>query len=376
MESAVDESWQLLLSLFPSGWEQQAVLSGAVERLRGFASVGELLRVLLLHVGKGYSLRETAVRAKQSGLAKVSDVTLLNRLREAEPWWRWLCMALLAESGWHMSADSRGYNVRALDGTLIKEPGRTGALWRIHYSLRIPSLECDHLELTAIRGSGTGEKLGRFAAAPGDLILADRGFCKPGGVSLLHQQGAAVIVRLNTTSLPLYQANGSKFPLLDHVRQLPQAGPVLQWKVWVHTAEGRIAGRLCGMRKSEQSARRAQRRIVLKSQQGGPSPKPETLEYANYIMVFTTLSEEMFPAADVMEWYRVRWQIELVFKRLKSLAQLGHLPKRDDRSSRSWLYGKLLVALLSQKLQRLGSDISPWGYVAAEVQAQMHVARI
>jgi hypothetical protein len=275
-----------------------------------------------------------------------------------------------------MSADSRGYNVRALDGTLIKEPGRTGALWRIHYSLRIPSLECDHLELTAIRGSGTGEKLGRFAAAPGDLILADRGFCKPGGVSLLHQQGAAVIVRLNTTSLPLYQANGSKFPLLDHVRQLPQAGPVLQWKVWVHTAEGRIAGRLCGMRKSEQSARRAQRRIVLKSQQGGPSPKPETLEYANYIMVFTTLSEEMFPAADVMEWYRVRWQIELVFKRLKSLAQLGHLPKRDDRSSRSWLYGKLLVALLSQKLQRLGSDISPWGYVAAEVQAQMHVARI
>jgi hypothetical protein len=376
MESAADESWQLLLSLFPSGWEQQAVLSGAVERLRGFASVGELLRVLMLHVGKGYSLRETAVRAQQSGLAKVSDVTLLNRLREAEPWWHWLCTALLAESGWYMSADARGYNVRALDGTLVKEPGRTGALWRIHYSLRIPSLECDHLELTAIKGRGTGEKLERFAAAPGDLILADRGFCKPGGVSLLHQQGAAVIVRLNTTSLPLYHANGSKFPLLDQVRQLQHAGPVLQWKVWVHTTEGKIAGRLCGIRKSEQSARRAQRQIVLKSQQGGPSPKPETLEYANYILAFTTLDEEIFPAADVMEWYRVRWQIELVFKRLKSLAQLGHLPKRDDRSSRSWLYGKLLVALLSQKLQRLGNDISPWGYIAAEVQAQMRVARI
>jgi Transposase DDE domain len=58
----------------------------------------------------------------------------------------------------------------------------------------------------------------------------------------------------------------------------------------------------------------------------------------------------------------MRWQIELVFKRLKSLAQLGHVPKYDDRSSRAWVYGKLLVALLTQKLIRIGRTISPWGY--------------
>src|SRR5438270_2458003 len=95
MEQPSDESWELLLSLFPSGWKHQAVLLGAVERLRGFTSVSQLLRVLLLHVGRGYSLRETAVRAKQAGLAEVSDVTLLNRLRQAERWWHWLCTALL-----------------------------------------------------------------------------------------------------------------------------------------------------------------------------------------------------------------------------------------------------------------------------------------
>jgi Transposase DDE domain len=110
------------------------------------------------------------------------------------------------------------------------------------------------------------------------------------------------------------------------------------------------------LRKSEQAARKAQRRIVRKAQQGGPEPKPETLEYANYVIVFTTLETDLFSASDVLEWYRVRWQIEVVFKRLKTLAHLGHLPKRDDRSSRAWLYGKLLVALLSQKLIRLGRD--------------------
>lgn len=376
MANALDESWELLLSLFPSGWQQQAVLSGAVERLRGFTSVDQLLRVLLLHVGKGYSLRETAVRAQQAGLADISDVTLLNRLRAAEPWWHWLCTALLAESGWYLSADARGYNVRALDGTVIKEPGRTGALWRIHYSLRIPSLECDHFELSAVRGSGTGEKLERFPAAPGDLILADRGFCKPGGIGQLHQQGAAVIVRLHTASLPLYQANGSRFALLSHLRQLQQIGPIREWKVWVQTGAERIAGRVCVLRKSQQAARKAQRQILRKAQQGGPEPKPETLEYAHYVMVFTTLDSELFPAADVLEWYRVRWQIELVFKKLKTLAQLGHLPKRDERSSRAWLYGKLLVALLSQKLMRLGRDLSPWGYSVAEIQSQLRLATV
>lgn len=55
----------------------------------------------------------------------------------------------------------------------------------------------------------------------------------------------------------------------------------------------------------------------------------------------------------------MRWQIELVFKRLKSIAQLGHLPKHDDRSSRAWLYGKLLVTLLAQKLIRIGRDSPP-----------------
>ena len=69
------------------------------------------------------------------------------------------------------------------------------------------------------------------------------------------------------------------------------------------------------------------------------------------VIVFTTW--RTVPTSQILEWYRVRWQIELAFKRLKTLAQLGHLPKYDDRSSRAWLYGKLLVALLAQLFYRL-----------------------
>lgn len=369
-----DESWEVVLGLLPAQWEQQAILQGAAERARGFASSSQLLRTLLLHIGKGYSLRETTARAKAAGLANISDVALLKRLRKAEKWLQWLCARLVEESGWEVPMESHGWNVRAVDGTLVKEPGRSGSLWRIHYSLRIPSLMCDHLAVTATRGPGVGETLTRAAAQAGDLVLADRGFCTPVGIESLARQGAAVIVRLNTGSLPLFTATGKRFELQRNLRQVPPAGVSKAWLVWVHGPQQKVEGRLCVVRKSETAARQSQRKIRRKAQQGGPQTKPETLEYARYVMVFTTLPSQQFPSQQVLDWYRVRWQIELVFKRLKSLAQLGHLPKHDEHSARAWLYGKLLVALLGQKLVRLGRDISPWGYRLPESWKWQRVA--
>lgn len=374
--SPYDEDWKLLLSFLPRDWQQQAILLGAVERLRGFASIGDLLRTLLLHVGKGYSLRETAVLAKTAGWADVTDVAVLKRLRNVERWWHWLCVALLEDSGWEVPLERRGRNVRAMDGTLVKEPGSKGSLWRIHYSLRIPSLECDYLELTSTKGAGTGEKLSRFPAQPGDLILADRGFCKPAGVAAIQQQGADVIVRINTGSFPLLSEKGADFGLAEKLRGLPEPNQIGNWRVQVRAGQQRLSGRLCAVRKSEEATRSARRKIHRKAQQGGPKVKPETLQYAAYVLVFTTLPEATFSEAEVLEWYRVRWQIELVFKRLKSLAELGELPKHDERSARAWLYGKLLLALLGQKLMRLGRDISPWGYRLPERWKWQRVASV
>ncbi len=361
MENAADENWQVLLSLLPVGWERLAFRERAVERLRGFPTAEAVLRTLLLHVGKGLSLRETATQASLGGIATVSDVTILNRLRQAEGWLHRLCQQLAEENGLAFPAPPAGRNVRLLDGTLVKEPGRTGSGWRIHYSLQIPTLCCDHLEVTSVRGAGTGEILQRFPARRGDLVLADRGFCKPVGIAALQRQGADLIVRVNTGSLALSTSDGKPFDLLKHVRALSQADQVGVWEVTVATPAGPVAGRICAIRKSEQAAARALRRIERKAQ-GGPKVKPATLEFARYVIVFTTLDAAEFPAPAVLEWYRLRWQIELVFKRLKSLAGTGHLPKYDDASSRAWLYGKLLVSLLTQKLIRIGRAISPWGY--------------
>lgn len=363
MENATlerDRDWELLLRQLPEGWETQAHLTGAIERFRRFRSAADLLRTLLLHVGLGYSLRETAVRATQAGLATVSDVAVLDRMRKAAGWFRWICNRLLEEKRWELP-EPGGWKVRLLDGTLVKGPGAGARSWRIHYSLIVPGLECDYLELTPAKGKNTGEVLNRFPARPGELILADRGFAKPPGVEALVREGAAVIVRLNTGSLPLYTAQGQRFGLLEAVQQIPEPDQPVEWQVYVHGPNQQVAGRLCVIRKSAEAIARAQRKIRRKSQ-GGPQPKPETLVFAGYIMVFTTLPKTEFSAGEVLEWYRGRWQIELAFKRLKSLAKLGHLHDQNAETVRAWLYGKLCVALLGQKLIRVERDISPWGY--------------
>jgi hypothetical protein len=271
---------------------------------------------------------------------------------------------LLDEQGVQSPPAPGPWRVRVLDGSLVKEPGPTGSQWRIHYSLQLPGMVCDHLEVTPVRGKGTGEKLSRFPARKDDLVLADRGMCTPVGIRALIDQGAHVIVRVNTGSLPLRTSDGEPFSLHARLGLVQTPGQIAEWEVQAGEAKAPITGRLCVLRKSEDQARRAQRKILKKAQQGGPETKPETLEYASYVMVFTSLDKTELSAGDVLEWYRLRWQIELVLKRLKSLLRVGHLPRYDEESSKAWLYGKLFVALLAEKLIRVGRTFSPWGYLA------------
>lgn len=361
MEKIGSEDWLVLLSLFPPNWREEAERTGAIERLRGFASAEALIRTILLHVARGYSLRETVVEARAAELASVSDVAFMKRFRNSEGWLRALCLALLSESGVGLAGESGGRSLRVVDATVVKEPGKTGSLWRLLYSLQLPDLLCDFFDLTPTHGSGTGEVLSRFPVRSGDLLLADAAYCNTAGINYVVDKGGDLLMRVNPVTLTVYGPTGKKRThLLTHLRKLSGPGEIGDWSVFVTGEKGLVQGRVCALRKSEAEILRAERRLRQKAYKKQIEVRPETFEYAKYVIIFTTW--QMANASQILMWYRVRWQIELAFKRLKSLAQLGHLPKYDDASSRAWLYGKLFVALLAQKLMRVGRDVSPWGY--------------
>jgi len=113
-------------------------------------------------------------------------------------------------------------------------------------------------------------------------------------------------------------------------------------------------------------AAKSERRAEASSKKKGKKVDPRSLEAAHFVLLFTTLPSSTMRAADVLDLYRCRWQIELVFKRLKQLLKLGQLPHKKPAVARSWIAAKVVISLLLERLYRNARSISPWGY---EVQA-------
>lgn len=371
----MSEDWPVLLSFFPDNWIELATEANAIKKLRKDKDVENYLRTLLMHIGCGYSLRETATRAKLAGLADISDVALLGRLKKAKDWLHSLCVALFKEQGIGLHDNRSDFQVRLFDATNVKEPGPTGSLWRIHYSVQLPTLTCDFFKITPTKGRGTGESFFQYSIKNGDYIIADRGYSTAPGIHHVNSKNAYVMVRVNTSSLPLWDMQRRPFALMDFIAPIKKAGAIRSFKVLIPNRCGAtVPGRLCVVRKSNEAIRLAHKKIKRNANRKGNTIKPETLQYAKYVIVFTTFPENYFSPVEVLDWYRCRWQVELVFKRFKSIAQLGHLPKRSDDSSRAWLYGKLFVALLTNKLINYANCFSPWGYILEKDSAAQRLA--
>ena len=360
--ASIGQDWEVVMQMLPAQWEAKAGELGAVRRLRGFGSVGSLLRVLLIHLADGCSLRETAVRARAGGLAAVSDVALLKRLRGCGAWFEWMAREMAAGMALPSAADALlpGRRVRLVDGSSVCEPGATGSTWRLHYALNLHTLSCDEVHVS---DASVGESLTHFNIHAGDVIMADRGFAKRPGLRHVVQHKGDVVLRASLTNFPLHDPCGRPLDKLPLLRTLA-IGQAADWPARVQDDIGAIAVRVCAYKKTAAQTLAAQEAIQQEARKKQRSVQPETLEAAGYVSVVTTLTEPS--AAAIIELYRRRWQIELAFKRLKSLLQLGHLKKTDKEGARAWLQGKLLVACLIEKLILTAERFSPWGYAAGD----------
>jgi hypothetical protein len=365
------DEWEVIERLLPSGWEAKAKESGTLRRCRGFANAGQLLRVIMIHLVDGCSLRETAVRAAEGNLAKVSDVALLKALRRCQEWFRWMAQGLMQQWLTPLVPGAAARRVRVVDGSMISEPGSTGSNWRLHYSATLPSLYCDEVNVT---GPEVGESFTRYTVQPGDLLIGDRGLAHRKGIRHVLEGGGDVLVRLNLTNVPLVDDKGRRFGLLSHLRRL-HGTQVGDWPVVLADEHGQVRGRVCAIKKSRSAAARARKRAQQENSRKGHLVQDSTLEAAGYIFVFTTLSAEQYPPARVLELYRCRWQVELAFKRLKSILATGHLKKTDPIGAKAWLQGKLLAAVIIEALINLGQRFSPWGYPLLDFPSALPVAR-
>jgi hypothetical protein len=343
----LNEWSQIVLRL---GGEEALTLSarehGAFIRPRGVKSAADLLRLALLYGPGGHSLRSVAALAAAAGVAEVSDVAVLERLKRAADWLQSLCRERIARLAKEIGVDTIERPIRIVDGSRLEGPG--DRVWRLHLCYDPSRARIVDAIITTTKD---GERLDRLAVTDNEIRLGDRGYPQPDGLRNTLAAGADVLVRLTWNSLQMTNADKP----IDWLRLFKRASKQgsLDIPVQMHKAHSQfepLGMRLVIIKKPPAAAAQARVKARRASQKNQRRTDPRTLAAADYIILLTSLDREEFPIDIIAALYRVRWQIELAIKRLKSLLHIDRLPAKHPDLVRAWLYAHLLLALLLDEI--------------------------
>lgn len=349
------QGWQAIESRLPEDFERLAKEHKVLEVQYGNAKITtarDLLRLIFLHAGADLGLRQTVSLVAAGGGPPVSHVTLHKKMRLSGPYLKAL-VAEMVESPAIRAERWGGYDPVVVDGSSFCSPGAEGTDARLHLQLRLTDLEI--LDVAAGNRS-VGESFKRFTWHRGQLALGDRGYANPPGIGVVVEQGADVLVRVNRSALPMFDSRGKPIDLIQWLRGLRGYAAHERPVVVCSREHGCVAeGRLIAMRLHAAEAKKARAR--LRRELGGHATVVD-VEAAEYVVLFTTVPAARMSANICLELYRLRWQIELVFKRWKSICHFDRLPNFRDDTIQSWLYAKILLALLVQRIAS-GTSLFP-----------------
>jgi hypothetical protein len=340
-----DEDWARLLAWMPGELEELAFTSGALVRRRVVTSGAMVLRLVLLYTVGGVSLRETAAWAARALHLTLTADALAYRFVKALPLLQQLVGRLLQQRLGELPAT--GLRFRILDATTLTEPGSTGGTWRLHLTFCPSPNAIVGVEVTDHHGA---EHLSRAACGAGDLVLGDRGYGHASDIRAAVTRGAACLVRVDLRNVVLTDHRGRQLSptwLLKACR----AGRY-DHAVWLHQrGHTPLAVRLVMVPMPKEKAARARQRLcATRKRKTGGRPRALSLRLAGYFCCLTTLPREQAPMAVLVSWYSVRWQIELLFKRCKSLLHLDQLTRGRDALVAVQIWARILVALLIERL--------------------------
>jgi hypothetical protein len=351
--------WELVQVHLPPDYDadKRARERRAFLRKREVKDVASLFHLCMAYGGCGMSLRETCAWAEAVRLASLSEPSLMERLCKAAPWLGDIVAALITQQATAPAKRWAGYRLRALDATSICQPGADRTTWRLHVGYDLASGQVDHIELTDGRGA---ENLQRLTYRPGEIVLGDRIYARAHNLRLVRQDGADFIVRMGWNSLRLKHADGGGFDLFATLHALEEQEEEVRVRV-DEDKSASIALRLVIWRKTPEQTEAEQKRLLKNAKKRGTKVDPRSLEAAKYVMLLTSLPANVFPACDVLAIYRFRWQIELAFKRMKSLAGLDELAAKDPALAQAWIFARLIAFLIAEQIAGQVPDSPPFG---------------
>src|SRR6266404_5947716 len=238
-------------------------------------------------------------------------------------------------------------SMKDVDATAICGPGAEGTEWRAH-----AMIDADRGRLCAVELSDdrVGEGYGLHPLREGEVVLGDRGYSTARGIEAVVNAGAYPVVRVNPHAIRLCDRQRKRFDLAACEAGLT-ATEIMELDVLVPVPPDSYSTD-SGKKWALSSAK-----AWVPARIAGARTRTDTV-----VWVLTTLARERIDSHNLLQLYRVRWQIELAFKRLKSLLHFDSLPSRQGPTAKSWMLARLLAAAVAEKLLDPNGSLSPWGY--------------
>jgi IS4 transposase len=203
------------------------------------------------------------------------------------------------------------------------------------------------LELTDETG---GERIDRVPVVRGELRMADAAFLQVDQIGEVMEQGADVLVRGSWRHARWLDASRAPIDLLAELKNVESTGH-FDRTMWLGRSKGvPLKMRVVALHKPPAAIAEARRKAKLAAKKQGRQASAPTLYASEWVILVTSLSEQSFSTEEVFKLYRMRWRIELAFKRLKSLVGLRSPPAKDPALARSWILSHLLMILLVEPL--------------------------
>jgi hypothetical protein len=342
-----------LIKELPEKYEEECVKQCAVRRWRGVKNPADLMLLILIHLLNGTSLLEASIIAHTAKLGEMSDVAFMNRLAQCKDWFISICAELISRSieNYTQPAWLKGKTVVAADASDVVEKGRSRRTYRFHYMLDVFKMAGLQAKITA---QSVGEALVNFDIKSDMLVIADRMYSTVKGMLHCVSAGAGFILRMRKNSFKTCGADGNKLDLLKLFAQLKD-GEYADVKAFAVNKNGEsVPVRICAKRKTPEQIEKTMKKLKLLERKG--TITNEAKLFNHYIVLVTSLDDSV-SAEQILDVYRLRWQVEIYFKRLKSILDFGELPKKRTENSLSWLNGKLMLALLIESV--IAKSFSP-----------------
>jgi hypothetical protein len=341
----VDATFERFLQELPADFRELAFEFKAFTRSRKIKTPEQLLQVVMNYCGIDLVLRETAGNFTLLE-ERISDTAIQKRLKACVPWVKALLGQMLGAAAAPLLEGHLRFVVG--DGSTVQGPGAKGTEHRLHLAVDLVRLE---LIFAKVTDAHEGESLAHYPLRDGDVVVVDRGYNSARALIECADRGVAVVVRYNPHSLNLYDAAGAKIDWLAELQGTAETERCLPVRVQV---EGEfIEGYLHGCRLPPAPAAEARRRVQAQARKKGRQAQARTLALAEWVLVLSTLPPAVLPTATVLALYRVRWQVELVIKRLKSIVDIDCLRARQGSALADlYLHGKLLYAWVLEKWAR------------------------